>query len=202
MAPHCAESNSYSQLLDLLQLGCGKRCFPGASVLSAFLPWACFPGHAQLRCRERKDREGSPHRGIHSCIPVPHGHAGKAGSDHPRLTRLDFTARGAGNLDAPAPGLTQSSPALSSATNHVGVGPGSPLGRQTAMAKPPRFSASTARSVSTATARGGEGGGLVRSEKRSEENRCFGFLVPAPPPPQDWQFLSGRDPGVVLLPCY
>lgn len=201
MALHCAEPNSYSQLLDLLQLGCGKRCFPGGLGPLGLPSPGLLSRPRAAPVPGKKGSGGKPAPRYSQWHPCPPWARGEGRERPPSAIRLDFTDGGAGNLDAPAPGLTQSSPSRASATNHVGVGPGSLLGRQTAKAKPPRFSASTARSVSTATARGGWGG-LVRSEKRSEENRCFGFLVPAPPPPQDWQFLSGRDPGIVLLPFY
>ena len=67
------------------------------------------------------------------------------------------------------------------------------LRRQTAKARPPRLSATTGRSVSTATPRESGAGrwGLVLPDKRSPENQCVWRLGSAALPPlQVWNLLE------------
>lgn len=77
-----------------------------------------------------------------------------------------------------SPGPTQNSPSLFIATNHLGVSPVRALRRQTVRTWPQRSSASTARSVSTATPRGAERGAGPFQKSARGRTGAFRSLVP------------------------
>lgn len=115
---------------------------------------------------------------------------------HPPLTLLDFTPTCAGNLRSPVLGSTQGSPSLFRATNHLGVGSGSPFPGPTDRRGPAStpHGRHTALFVSTATLRGW---GLVRPpEALSGEPVPAAIWFRLTPSLKQWKFFSLRRRGV------
>lgn len=141
-----------------------KRGFRAASVISA-LPRSAFHPRAET---EKQREESCEVFTVASRSPV---RTGVRRGKHPPLTLLDFTQTCAGNLRSPVLGSTQGSPSLFRATNHLGVGSGSPFPGPTDR-RGPASAPQAGTQHSSSPRQPCEGGVWFVDEKHSQENRC------------------------------